>query len=110
MKEKAKKVFISGKITGDSDYKEKFAKAEKELSAQGYLVMNPGVFPEGFSWFEYMTITLSMLEVCNAIYMLDGWQDSRGANLEYLQAQHKGYTILYQTPPNCPEREQECTK
>ena len=56
---KQKKVFISGKITGDPNYREKFDKAEKELTEQGHLVMNPSVFPEGFRWEDYMKITRS---------------------------------------------------
>ena len=33
----ANKVYIAGKISGDPDYREKFAKAEEELKAQGYI-------------------------------------------------------------------------
>lgn len=35
------KIYISGAITGTDDYVERFAKAEKELTEQGYSVVNP---------------------------------------------------------------------
>ena len=35
------KIYISGAITGIDDYMERFAKAEKKLTEQGYSVVNP---------------------------------------------------------------------
>lgn len=35
------RVYISGSITGTDDYMERFSKAEKELEAQGFGVINP---------------------------------------------------------------------
>ena len=95
---KQKKVFISGKITGDPNYREKFDKVEKELTAQGHLVMNPSVFPEGFRWEDYMKITLAMLSCCDTIYLMNDWQDSRGAQAEFRYAIEHGQDILLQAP------------
>lgn len=97
MEVKQKKVFISGKITGDPNYREKFDKAEKELTEQGHLVMNPAVFPEGFRWEDYMKITLAMLEVCDTIYLLKDWHESRGAQAEFRYAIEHGQEIILQT-------------
>lgn len=36
-----KKVYISGKITGDTLYKAKFKKEAEHLNAEGYEVINP---------------------------------------------------------------------
>ena len=33
--------YLSGKITGDDDYRIKFEKAEKLLTQKGYKVLNP---------------------------------------------------------------------
>lgn len=35
------KVYIAGKITGDSAYREKFRQTERELEAEGFIVLNP---------------------------------------------------------------------
>ena len=92
--QRKQKIFISGKITGDPNYREKFEKAEKELTAQGYLVMNPAVFPEGFTWEEYMKITLTMLSVCDIIYLLPDWNESRGAQEEFEYATRRRLKII----------------
>lgn len=93
------KVFISGAISGDPNYRAKFEKVEKELRARGYLVMSPAILPEGFKWHEYMTITLAMLECCDAILMLEDWEKSRGAKLEHEMAEGKGIPIFYLKMP-----------
>lgn len=93
------KVYIAGKITGDPNYRDKFARAEAELKRQGHLVMNPAILPEGFEWETYMHITVTMLNACDTIYLLEDWQDSRGAQIEAKIAQDENYTIIYQKPP-----------
>ena len=35
------KIYISGPITGTADYIQRFAKAEDELTKQGFSVINP---------------------------------------------------------------------
>lgn len=35
------RIYISGPITGTTDYKERFAVAEEKLKANGYEVVNP---------------------------------------------------------------------
>lgn len=90
------KIYIAGKITGLDNYKELFNKAEKELLAKGYKVMNPAVLPEGFTWSEYMGICFEMIDVCDEIYMLNNWEDSKGAKAENLYAIGSGKKISYQ--------------
>lgn len=80
------KIFISGKITGDPDYREKFAQAEREIINKGHLAMNPAILPAGFSHAEYMKITLAMQSVCDATYMMPGWEESEGAKAEGIEA------------------------
>lgn len=108
---KTKKVFISGKITGDPDYRKKFEEAEEELRAMGYtLIMNPAVLPFGFEWDEYMKITMAMLDACDTVYFLKGWEKSQGAKLEALVAKTRKYTTLYQKSPRNPKIGAESTK
>ena len=41
------KIYISGKIAGDPDYKGKFARAAAQLERLGATVINPATAPEG---------------------------------------------------------------
>lgn len=79
------KVYIAGKITGNPDYINQFAEAEEELKASGHTVLNP-VKNKGFSYKEYIDMGLCELMKCDGIYLLDGWQESSGARLEFLYA------------------------
>lgn len=96
------KVYISGPISGleKQDYMKRFADAEKILSERGYIVVNPAKvlarLPEGTAYEEYMKMSLVMLDMCDSIYMLNGWQKSTGAHLELQYAMSMGKKIMYQ--------------
>jgi len=87
------KIYIAGKITDNPDYKTHFARAEKRL-AENHTVMNPAVLPLGFDYEDYMRICFAMIDVCDAVYMLDNWRDSPGAIREYEYA--KGKEIIFE--------------
>lgn len=95
-----RKVYISGPITGTKDYLEKFEDIETALPLihQGVEVINPAKvnanLPESTTWEEYMRMSLCMLSMCDGIYMMEGWQQSRGATLEYAYAKGMGITLL----------------
>ena len=93
------KIYISGKITGTTDYMKRFESAEKALSKY-HIVINPAKvnaqLPKETTWEEYMKMSMCMLEMCNAIYMLKGWEDSKGAKLEYEFAKSKNYKIFFE--------------
>lgn len=93
-----KRIYISGAITGTTDYMERFAAAEQKLTAEGYSVVNPAkvnaMMPEDMTWEEYMQMSYTMLDLCDSIYMLKGWQQSRGARNENLIAFANGYKII----------------
>ena len=94
------KIYISGSITGTDDYMERFAKAEKELTEQGYSVVNPAKvnaqLPEDTDYEDYMRMSFCMLDMCNGIYMLNGWEKSYGANREYGYALAKNKMFFYE--------------
>lgn len=90
------KIYISGAITNNPNYKEQFEAKEKELKDK-YIVLTPLCLPqEGLTWEEYMKVDLAILSVCDAIYMLKGWESSKGAKLEHNYALARQLKIIYE--------------
>lgn len=80
-------VYLAGKITGDPDYKQKFAAAQEALEAAGFIVLNPAVLPSsGLRYDGYIKIGAAMLDECAAVCFLPDWMDSHGAMYEYGRA------------------------
>lgn len=52
--------------------------------------------PSDATYEEYMAMCFPMIDMCDAIFMLDGWRDSRGANREYGYALGKDKIIMIQ--------------
>ena len=88
------KVYLSGKITGDVDYRKKFEAVQNELRVYGYVVFNPAVLPDGFEYEDYMSLDLLILSRCDAIYLLRDWKNSQGAKREVEEAKRLGLKIL----------------
>ena len=79
-----KRIYISGPMTGypDLNFPAFFAEAER-LRALGYEVVNPAELnPPGASWQDCMRKDIEELVKCDAIILLDGWDQSKGARLE----------------------------
>lgn len=93
-----KKVYISGPITGTTDYMERFKKAQEYLEGKGYTVVNPALInsnlPEDTTWDEYMEISLILVRMCDAIYLLKGWEESKGVEVELRTAKYFGMEII----------------
>lgn len=94
------KVYIAGKITGNPNYHEEFAAAERKVRALGYIPLNPAVLPEGLEKADYMRICLAMLDSADAIAPLRSWTHSDGAAIEVRLAQYTGKRtiVLYRLP------------
>lgn len=110
------RVYISGKIgeyTPSAEVLDKFARAEKMLKAKGYATFNPTT--SGFgkmadllvekakaegvetTWYaEIMKLDIEALSFCNAIYMLEDWEQSNGAKVELSFAMAISIRILWQ--------------
>lgn len=98
------RVYISGKSRGTKDDEKKFTEAEKVIMEQGHQAVKPLRMNTG-SWTymtceEIMAYDLSLLRMCDAIYMLMGWQSSCKANREYGYALGCGKKILTE-PKTC---------
>lgn len=82
-----RKIYISGGISGHpiEERRAVFARAEEELRGRGYAPVNP--FNNGVSldasYGDHMRADLRMLLDCDGIYLLRGWESSRGARLEH---------------------------
>lgn len=91
-------IYISGAITGTTDYMEHFNKAENDLILQGYEVVNPARInanlPKICTHKDYMKMSLTELELCDTIYLLKGYEKSVGAMEELRYAVKHGYTII----------------
>lgn len=94
------RVYISGAITGTNDYMERFNRVEARLSKEGHMVFNPAhansFMPQGTTYEEYMEISFCLLKMADAIYMIKGWENSKGANREYGYALGKGLKVIYE--------------
>lgn len=88
------KIYLSGKITGDANYRQKFGSMEKELLSYGYMVFNPAILPDGFEYEDYMDLDLLILSRCDAIFLMRDWKNSPGAKREYEEAKRLGLRIL----------------
>lgn len=100
------KVYISGPITGTTDYMERFAMAERELTDAGHTVVNPArvnaELPEGTTHAEYMKMAVDMMDMCDTVFVLNGWQNSEGCNMEIARALEKKMTIAFEGGKECP--------
>lgn len=81
------KIYISGKINGTDDYINRFGIVQEQLETEGFEVVNPALIlslmPKSTTAEEYMNICTCLLDICGAVYMMDGWRDSSGACIEY---------------------------
>lgn len=81
------KIYVAGPITGVEGYRQNFEKACEYLVDEGYEVASPTWFDaQGemlqWGWNEYMRATIQMMLNCDGVALLDGWEKSKGAQVE----------------------------
>ena len=90
-------IYISGPIEGVDNYREKFERAKRIIEKGGNKAVNPaGLGLYGLTRWQILRIDLALLNLCDTIYMLKGWESSCGANREYGYALAKGMDIMFE--------------
>ena len=99
-----KKVYISGAIA-HYDLEERrraFDDAERFLNLKGFEPVNPfkNGLPDGAHWRLHMRADIALLLECDYIYMLAGWELSKGSKLELDVASSCGIGVLFENQFN----------
>ena len=92
-------VYLSGKITGKENYKQDFELAEDFLKCLGYYVINPAKLDDvakGLTYEQYLYTCYRLIDIADTIFMVSGWQKSKGANAELIYAKSLGKKVMYQ--------------
>lgn len=81
-------IYISGPMSGLPQFKyPAFDDAAARLRRLGYRVINPADIGrglgDGLPWSQYMRPCLAAVTECDALVLMPGWVDSRGAKLEH---------------------------
>lgn len=94
------KVYISGAIAHHNleNRKSVFDNAAAWLELKGYSAVNPfdNGLPQRADRSDHMKADLKMLTDCDKIYMLQGWEQSKGARLELDVACQCGIEVLFE--------------
>lgn len=98
------KIYIAGPMTGIKDHNfPEFNKQAAYLRSMGFDVVNPAELDAGevltHPWDYYLRRDLKKLVDCQVIVLLNGWENSKGANLEYQVAKSLGMTIKTEYSP-----------
>lgn len=94
------RVYISGAIAhlNLKERQQAFKKAEKMLEGCGYWPINPfcNGLPQDADWRDHMKADVGLLLSCSAIYMLKGWELSKGCKLELDVATSCGIQVMFE--------------
>lgn len=114
MVERVPTVYVAGPMRGHEDFNHPaFDRQAEVLRIQGWEVINPADMDreiQGFETYEddseFLREALrrdfvALCERCTAIYMMSGWESSKGAKAEWAIAKALSLAIFYEAPlPN----------
>lgn len=102
-------VYLSGPMTGLPDFnRPAFHAAAAALREQGHVVINPAEVDLGpdATWSDYMRIHLAEIaRRVTQVFVLPGWESSRGAQLEVHVARSLGLPVVPAPAPVDPDDE-----
>lgn len=96
--------YLSGPMSGYENYNYKeFERVTNLLRDEGYLVISPHEIPppdvpyptEEGTWQYYLAQCHLQIELCQAIILLRGWPESRGARTELNWALNLKFPVYY---------------
>ncbi|MCL2880679.1 MAG: DUF4406 domain-containing protein [Treponema sp.] len=88
------KIYISGKITGDANYRSKFSEAENRLWDGEYIPLNPASIDlELDNWPYAMRRALHLMLRADGVALLPDWKKSREAKIEAALAKSIGMPV-----------------
>lgn len=94
------KIYILEKISGKdlTETRKRFAAVAEATKRLGYEPVNPleNGLSEHDTWEAHLAKDIINLLQCNAIYMLQAWEDSKGSRIEYHIATEIGIPIMYE--------------
>lgn len=91
------RVYLAGPMTGHENHNfPAFHAAAERLRGSGLEVVNPADhgLVSGLGWSDYMRWDLVKLAGCHAVYVLPGWEKSKGASLEVSIARALGMPVF----------------
>lgn len=90
-------IYVAGPMTGLPEYNyPAFQEAQRQLEALGFEVRNPihiAATVTDKTWAGYMKATTRLLTECDAVALLPGWENSRGASIEEAWARGVGMEV-----------------
>jgi nucleoside 2-deoxyribosyltransferase len=91
------KIYIAGPMTGYENFnRDSFNSAANCCLDNGAVPLNPAILPDGLTQGQYMDICFAMIRAADAIYLLKGYEESKGAMAELAYAEKLELEIIEQ--------------
>ena len=94
-------IYLAGPISGPLmiENRQRFYDVEARVLTKWFgnvekVILNPATLPLGLTEQDYMSIGMQMLFAADSMVMLDGWEQSAGARIEFDLAKKCGKRIF----------------
>ena len=92
-----RKIYIAGPMTGYENFnRNSFNDAAIACIENQSIPLNPAILPPGLTQGQYMDICLAMIRAADAIYLLKGYEESKGAMAELAYAEKLELDVIKQ--------------